>query len=75
MGKRCFRALRKGGGVTRLLPACYYVSSPLKKPDMLPNAAGGFSEVWKAIDTNGAIFALKIIRVTQQDNFQEIKKV
>ena len=75
MGQRCFRALRKAVGVTRLLPACYYVSSPLKRPDMLPSVAGESSEVWKAIDINGATFALKIFRVTQQNDFFKIKKV
>ena len=42
---------------------------------MLPSVAGESSEVWKAIDTNGATFALKIFRVTQQNDFFKIKKV
>ena len=75
MRRRCFRALRKAGGVTRLLPACYYFSSPLQIPDVLPSATGEFSEVWKAVDTNGATFALKILHVAQRDNFLEMKKV
>ena len=41
----------------------------------MPSAAGGFSDVWKATGTANATIALKIIRVTQQDDFSEIKKV
>jgi hypothetical protein len=44
----------------------------------MPKAVGGFSEVWKADNpdsTDGVVFALKVLRVTLQDNFLEIKKV
>lgn len=44
----------------------------------MPNAAGGFSEVWKADNTDspdGTVFALKVLRITLQDDFLEIKKV
>ena len=40
----------------------------------MPNAAGGSSDVWKANDPAGTSFALKALRLTQQDNFSEIKQ-
>jgi hypothetical protein len=66
---------QEGGGETRLLPTSYYVRFPLEIQDALPRAAGGFSEVWKANDSAGTTFALKVLRVTQEDDFSEIKKV
>ena len=41
----------------------------------MPNAAGGYSDVWRVNSPDGAIFALKVLRVTQQDDFLKVKKV
>ena len=57
-----------------MLPTSYHVSSPLQKQDAVPNAAGGYSDVWKTNDPAGVTLALKVLRVTQQDDFFEIKK-
>jgi len=76
--QRCLRALRKAGGETGLLPASYHISPKLEKQDAVPNAAGGFSDVWKVKDANdptGAILALKVLRINQQDDIPEMKKV
>lgn len=75
MRRRCLRALRRAGGETGFLPTSYQVSFELKKQDTLPNAAGGFSDVWKANSPSGTTYALKVLRVTQQDDIREIKKV
>lgn len=75
MHQRCFRALRKVAGETGCLPTCYQVSFELKKQDTLPNAAGGFSDIWKADSPSGATFSLKVLRVTPQDDLPAIKKV
>lgn len=73
--KRCFRALRKAGGETRLLPTSYNISYTLERPDVRAKAFGGYSEVWKVIDPAGTTFALKVIRVSEQDSFPKIQKV
>jgi len=75
MRGQCFQALRKAGGERRLLPTGYHVTFPLKKQDALPKAGGGFSEVWKAKCPKDKTYALKILRVTQENDFSEIKKV
>ena len=75
MRQRCLRALRKAGGETGLLPSCYQVLFELEMQGALPAAAGGFSDVWKANSQSGTNYALKILRVTQQDNIKEMKKV
>ena len=75
MRQRCLRALRKAGAETGLLPTSYCVPFLLEKQDELPNAAGGFSEVWKTNGPAGATYALKVLRVTKEDNFLKIKKV
>ena len=73
--QRCVRALRKAAGKTGILPADYHISHPLTKQDAMPNAAGGCADVWKADHPDGTVFALKVFRVTQQDDFPKIKKV
>lgn len=57
-----------------LLPTGYHVPFPLNKQDATPNAAGGSSDVWKANRTDGTVFALKVFRLTEQDDFSTIKK-
>lgn len=74
MRQRCFRALRRAAGETGFLPTSYQLPYPLRKQDTLPNAAGGFSEVWKASSPSGAEFALKVLRVTQQNDISKIRK-
>jgi len=59
----------------RLLPTCYSVPFQLEIQDTLASAGGGFSDVWKAQDRAGTTFAVKVLRVTKEDNFSEIKKV
>ena len=75
MRRRCFRALRKAGGKTGVLPSGYQVLLDLRKQDSVPNAAGGYSEVWKAISPSGAAFALKVLRITLEDDISKIRKV
>jgi len=58
-----------------LLPTSYHIPFPLKKQDPLAKAGGGFAEVWKAKSPAGTTFALKILRVTQQNDLEKIKKV
>jgi hypothetical protein len=75
MRGRCFRALRKAGSETGFLPSSYRLSYEPSRQDALANAAGGFSDVWKATSPSGTALALKIIRVTQADDISEIRKV
>ena len=75
MRRRCFRALRKAGGKTGFLPSGYQVVLELKKQDSVPNASGGYSDVWKAISPSGTAFALKVLRVTLADDTSKIRKV
>ncbi|KAF9789414.1 kinase-like domain-containing protein [Thelephora terrestris] len=74
MRGRCFRALRKAGSETGFLPSSYRLSYEPSRQDALANAAGGFSDVWKATSPSGTALALKIIRVTQADDISEMRK-
>ena len=58
-----------------MLPTSYHVTFSLQKPDAMPNASGGYSDVWKVNGPGASVFALKVLRVTQQDDFHKIKKV
>jgi len=72
--KRGLRALRKAGGVTNLLPTCYHISPPLKEQDEMATASGGSSDVWKAQNQEGVVFALKVFRMNKQSNLAKSKK-
>ena len=58
-----------------MLPTSYCLSPPPQIPDRMPNAAGGSSDVWKVDNQDGTASALKVLRVTLQDDFKMIKKV
>jgi len=71
--ERCVRALRKACGLHRLLPDSHTVRSVLT-PGPRPVVPGGFSDVWKAENENGEVFAIKVLRV-YQDSVVLVKKV
>ena len=75
--KRCIRALRKTCGLYGILPASYTVTSALTSPGQRAFASGGFSDVWRLTDENNhdLVFAVKSLRVYEQDPFEKINKV
>jgi hypothetical protein len=77
MQRRCLRALRKTCGLHGILPDSYKVTYPLSKlPNQRPFARGGFCDVWKMIDpTNDKAYAVKMLRVYEQDPIPIINKV
>jgi hypothetical protein len=76
---RCLRALRKTCGIYGILPASFCVPQGLTLVTTgvmkRPFASGGFSDVWKARDDNGQIFAIKHIRTYEIDDLAHMKKV
>lgn len=77
--KRCLRALRKTCGLYGILPDSYTIPSNLTKPGprQRPFASGGFSDVWKLPEERNQdrIFAVKSLRVYEQDPSEKINKV
>lgn len=75
--KRCLRALRKTCGIYGILP-----SSHLMPPGLTlvvgtvkrPFASGGFSDVWKASNNAGRIFAVKQLRTYEVNDLRIDKK-
>jgi len=72
---RCVRALRKACGMYRLLPDSHEVKSALKNGPRAV-APGGFSDVWKAENENGEVFAVKVFRVYEKglELVQKVRK-
>ena len=58
-----------------MLPTCYNSQLPFKSPDGLATASGGLADVWKLEDPPGVTSALKVLRITKEDNFKEVEKV
>ena len=74
--KRCIRALRKTCGLYGILPASYVVPFTLSKPVRRPFSSGGFSDVWKFTEKNNdRAFAVKSLRIYEQDPIERINKV
>ena len=77
--KRCIRALRKTCGLYGILPTSYEVTSVLTiPPGRRPSAGGGFADVWRITDEKdggeGEVFAVKALRVYEQDPVDKIRK-
>lgn len=76
---RSLRALRKTCGIYGLLPSSHFISGELTLITAgnlkRPFASGGYSDVWKARDDVGDIFAVKQLRVYIIDNQARVKKV
>jgi hypothetical protein len=77
---RCLRALRKACGIYGILPSSHLMSEGLTlvvtgDHKNRPSASGGFSDVWKARDDAGHIFAIKKFRTYEFDEDDYLKKV
>lgn len=76
---RSLRALRKTCGIYGLLPTSHQVSEPLTliTPGRMrrPFASGGHSDVWKASNYGGRIFAVKQLRTYEVDDLLHVRKV
>jgi len=76
---RCLRALRKTCGIYGMLPASFRMPQGLilvtTGKMKRPFASGGFSDVWRARDDDGHIFAIKNLRTYETDDFTHVKKV
>jgi len=76
---RSLRALRKTCGIYGILPASFCMPQELTLVTTgkmkRPFASGGFSDVWKARDKNGRIFAIKHLRTYETDDLTRMKKV
>ena len=71
--ERCVRALSRTCKIYGLLPDSHKVKSTLTKSQHAV-ASGGFSDVWKAVDENGEVFAVKVLRM-YEDSAVQVKKV
>ena len=71
--ERCVRALRKACGIYGLLPDSHEVKFTLAAGEHAL-ASGGFSDVWKATNDEGEMFAVKVLRM-YQNNAAQVKKV
>ena len=76
---RCLRALRKTCGIYGILPASFRMPQGLTLVTTgkmkRPFASGGFSDVWKARNDDGQIFAIKHLRTYETDDLTHVKKV
>ena len=74
--RRCLRALRKTCGLYGILPDSHTVTYPLSKPGPRAVASGGFGDVWRLVDeTSDIAYAVKSLRVYEQDPVEKINKV
>ena len=75
--RRCLRALRKTCGLYGVLPSSYTIPYPLSKPGQRAFASGGFADVWRLTDPRDTkvVFAVKSLRVYEQDPVEKINKV
>lgn len=71
--ERCVRALGKVCGIYGLLPDSYQIRSTLTTGEHAL-ASGGFSDIWKATNRAGGTFAIKVLRM-YQNNATQVKKV
>lgn len=76
---RCLRVLRQTCGIYGILPTSYLMG---QGPTLVttgtmrrPFASGGFSDVWKARNDDGQIFAIKQLRTYESHGLQHVKKV
>ena len=58
-----------------MLPTSYHIQDRFEFRDVLPSASGRFADIWKAESPPGVTSALKVLRLTKKDNFNEMKKV
>ena len=58
-----------------MLPTDHHVTTSFAIQDRLPDAAGGSADIWKVRDPAGGSLAVKILRVTKEDDFGKIRKV
>ena len=76
---RSLRALRRACGIHGVLPTSFKVPQGLTlvTPNNMkrPFASGGFSDVWKARNDKGEIFAIKHLRTYERDSIAYAKKV
>ena len=73
--RSCLNALRRVCGRTGRLPKSYMLDFETGSPrDKIPDANGGTADIWREI-YNGDFVALKELRISEQDNPDEIKKV
>ena len=76
---RSLRALRRTCGIHGVLPTSFKVPQGLSlitaNQMKRPFASGGFSDVWKARNDKGEIFAIKHIRTYERDSIAYAKKV
>ena len=71
--ERCVRALSKACGIYGLLPDSHKIKATLTTSQHAI-ASGGFSDIWKATNENGEVFAVKVLRM-YQNNALQVKKV
>ena len=73
------RELRRACGIHGVLPTSFKLPHGLTlvMPNSMerPFASGGFSDVWKARDDKGEIFAVKHFRTYRGDSLMYVKKV
>ena len=76
---RSLRALRRTCGIHGVLPTSFKVPQGLSlitaNKMKRPFASGGFSDVWKAKNDKGEIFAIKHLRTYERDSIASAKKV
>ncbi|KAF9789530.1 kinase-like domain-containing protein [Thelephora terrestris] len=70
---RCVRALSRACKIYGLLPASHEVTS-LLTTSQYAIASGRFSDIWKATNANGEVFALKVLRMYEGSAVQVKKK-
>ena len=75
--KRCIRALRKTCGLNGILPTSHVISFTLCQPSQRAFASGGYSDIWRLADKRNPdlVFAVKSLRVYEQDYSETINKV
>ncbi|KAF9789408.1 kinase-like domain-containing protein [Thelephora terrestris] len=71
--QQCLRALRKTCGLHGILPDSYTITYALNKTGGRAIANGSFADVWKVTNGNDEVFAVKVLRVTEQE-LEQIKK-
>ena len=73
----CLRALKKTCGLYGILPTSYTITHLLSRPGPRAFAWGVYCDVWRLSDEQNPkkIFAVKVLRVYEQDPFDKINKV
>jgi hypothetical protein len=70
--ERCVREQSRACKIYGLLPASYKVKATLAMSEHAV-ASGGFSDIWKATNENGEVFAIKVFRL-YESNVVQVKK-